>query len=243
MTGHRTTELHSSAIHGGAIHGGATRASAFGQPDEETRHALSGIRALSRAVLDDTKAEAEQIVAQAQGTARALRGDAESEAERISTEILAEAEGEIAHLRQRSLATSRLEAQRLLLTRREELIAAVFARAEERLGELRESPGYKQVLLDLIRDGVDKLGEPPEVAARLSARDAGLLGDADLAQLAERWRGRVRLSLGPALEISGGAVIETADGHKRYDNSFEQRLALLRAGLRAEVYQLLRGAA
>jgi len=108
---------------------------------------------------------------------------------------------------------------------------------------LRQAPDYREVVLGLVRDGVDKLGEPPEATVRLSASDAGLLSEADLAALAAGWRGRVRLSLGPADEIRGGAVIETADGHQRYDNSFEHRLAALRAALRAEVYQLLQGAA
>ena len=123
------------------------------------------------------------------------------------------------------------------------LIDEVFQRAQERLGELRQAPDYKEVVLGLARDGVAKLGEPPEATVRLSASDAGLLSEADLAALAADWRGRVRLSLGPAAEISGGVVIEAADGHKRYDNSFEHRLAELRAALRAEVYQLLQGAA
>jgi len=38
-------------------------------------------------------------------------------------------------------------------------------------------------------------------------------------------------------------VIEAGGGHREYDNSFEHRLAELRAALRAEVYQLLQGAA
>ena len=211
--------------------------------DEQVSQALGGIRALSRAVLDDTKAEADELVAQAQRAARALHLNAEDQAQQVRAEILAQAEAEIAHLEQRTLATSRLEAQRILLTRREELIEEVFRRASERLGELRRAPGYKQALLDLIEDAVIQLGEPPSAVVRLDPRDVGLLVDDDLAQLAARWRGRVRLSRGEPIAISGGVVLEAQDGHQRYDNSFEQRLALQRAQLRAEVHRLLQGAA
>ncbi|NLS80182.1 MAG: hypothetical protein GXY76_23335 [Chloroflexi bacterium] len=236
MAGPKTTE---KPARGGPVRGSAAQR----QQDEQTTQVIAGIRALSRAVLDDTKSEAEQRVALALEAARNLRREAELQAQQIAAETLAEAEMEAAHLRQRRLANARLEAQRVLLTRREELIDEVFTRARERLGELRQAPDYKQVVLALVRDGVAKLGEPPEATVRLSASDAGLLTEADLAALAADWRGRVKLSLGTAAEISGGAVIEAGGGHREYDNSFEHRLAELRAALRAEVYQLLQGAA
>lgn len=202
----------------------------------------TGIRALASAILDDAKAEADRIVAEAREAARRAREQAEREAAEIRRRIEAEAEREITHLKQQALAMARLEAQRILLKRREELIEKVFTQAAEQLEHVREKPDYKALLRGLLIDAVERLGEPAECVVRLAGRDRSLLGEEELKQLTERWQGRVQLRLGDPAEISGGVVLEADGGRKRYDNSLAARLERERTRLRPEVYRLLQRA-
>lgn len=206
---------------------------------------MSGIKALSRAILDDTRGEAEQIVADAQREAAAKKHQAQAEAEAIRRKVLDHVWEEITRLRQRSLATARLEAQRVQLKRREELIEAVFGQAAQELQRLRQSPQYvgriRAILEELVVDAVEQLGRPAECFVCLAAQDMAELDERALAQLAARWDGRVRLQLGRPAEIWGGVILEIADGRQRYDNSFAARLAREQVRLRARVYQLVQG--
>ncbi len=55
--------------------------------------------------------------------------------------------------------------------------------------------------------------------------------------------GGVRLRAGEPLARGTGVVLETPDGHRRYDNTLETRLARMQDGLRAPVYHILMGEA
>lgn len=202
---------------------------------------MAGLRALSQAILDDTKDEATQLVADAQREAKAKIEQARAQAAEMRQQTLARAQSEIAALRQASLATARLEAQRLLLRRREELIDQVLERAREELRRVRQLPQYDAILRDLIVDAVEQLNQPEEVFLRVAPEDALRISDQLLRELAARWNGRVRLSMGEPIDIEGGVVMETEGGRQRYDNSLLARLARERMRLRAQVYRILQG--
>lgn len=202
---------------------------------------IGGIKALSRAILDDTKVEAEGIVADAQDAARRLVAQAKEESASIRTDILAHAEGDIAHLEQQAMAMARLDAQRIMLGRREELLDRVFDLAAERLAHLYQEGEYPRILRALAIDGVERLGSPAECIVRVAERDLPLLTADLMGELAGRWQGRVQFSIGEPVDISGGVIVETSGGRKSYDNSLESRLAQERDRLRADVHRLLRG--
>lgn len=197
---------------------------------------------MSRAILDDTKMEAERIVRDARLASERAMERAREEAEEIRAQMLKRARSEAEHLEQRTEATARLEAQRIVLTARERAIDAAFERACELLAAKVEKEGYAGILEDLVLDAVPKLGPPETCVVRVSAQDQSILEDIDLDELASAWRGRVNLIAGQPVEINGGVIVETVDGHRRYDNSFQARLKRERPRLRAQVYRLLQGA-
>ncbi len=202
---------------------------------------MAGLKALSQAILDDTKDGATQLVADAQREAKAKVEQARARAAEMRQQTLARAQREIASLRQASLATARLEAQRLLLQRREEIIDQVLERAREELRRVRQSPQYDAILRDLIVDAVEQLNQPEQVFLRVAPEDAPRISDQLLQELTARWNGRVRLSLGEPIDIEGGVVLETEEGRQRYDNSLLARLARERTRLRAQIYHILQG--
>jgi vacuolar-type H+-ATPase subunit E/Vma4 len=202
---------------------------------------IGSIRALSRAILDETKASAERSVQRASVTAGETLEAAQEKAAQEASEVAVAADVKIAHLEQQSLALAKLDAQRIRLEHREEVIERVFSRAEEQLEQIRESPDYHDLMCRLIIDGVERMGQPEDVIVLVSVRDGELLEADTLKEVEERWRGRVQLSLGVSDEVDDGVVLETPDGHRRCDNSLRTRLAREKPRLRAEVCRLLLG--
>jgi vacuolar-type H+-ATPase subunit E/Vma4 len=202
---------------------------------------IGSIRALSRAILDETKAEAERIVSTASASAHETAEAAQEQALEAGSQVAVAADVEIAHLEQQSLALAQLDAQRLRLEHRERLIERVFSLASERLDSLRDSPEYGDLLRRLIIDGVDRLGQPEEVIVRVAERDGDRLAAGTLAEVEGTWQGRVQLVAGQPIGIGSGVVVETADGHRRCDNSLSTRLSREKQKLRTEISHLLLG--
>jgi vacuolar-type H+-ATPase subunit E/Vma4 len=206
---------------------------------------IEGLQALSRAILDDAGGEATRIIAEAQERATAKKQSALTEAARVRQEILGRAHDEIERLQQQTVATARLEAQRVLLARREALIEAIFAEAARQLALARQKTGYAELLRRLVIDAVEQMGRPAECLVHVAEQDEHLFDEtAESGALLESpayREAQVCLRLGEPAAISGGVVVESADGHKRYDNSLEARLKRGQARWRAQVYQLLQG--
>ena len=206
---------------------------------------IEGLQALSRAILDDAGGEATRIIAEAQERATVKKQRALTEAARVRQEILGRAHDEIERLQQQTVATARLDAQRVLLARREALIEAVFAEAAGQLAQARQRTGYAELLRRLVIDAVEQMGRPAECLVHVAEQDEHLFDEAAesgaLLEPLGTWEGGVRLRLGEPAAISGGVVVESADGHKRYDNSLEARLKRGQARWRAQVYRFLQG--
>jgi vacuolar-type H+-ATPase subunit E/Vma4 len=49
------------------------------------------------------------------------------------------------------------------------------------------------------------------------------------------------VQLGTSLTEGTGVIVETAEGHRQYDNTLEARLSRLQEELRSPVYRLLLG--
>jgi vacuolar-type H+-ATPase subunit E/Vma4 len=82
---------------------------------------------------------------------------------------------------------------------------------------------------------------PAECLVHVAEQDKPFLSEQLLQEAVTPWGQRVQLRVGEPAAISGGVVVESADGRKRYDNSFEAQLKRGHARWRARVYQLLQG--
>ncbi len=203
------------------------------------------IQALERAIIDDAKGETEHILDDARARAEDIRQQAEKQAAAKRDEILQRAQQEVERLRSHAAAAAQLDAQTLKLKRREQLLERVFAEARRQLASAPEWPDYEQITRRLVREAVERLGAD-EVLVRADERTRKVLNDEVLADLGESLPpvGGTEgggLRTGAPLTQSTGVVLETPDGHRRYDNTLETRLARMQDGLRAPVYHILRG--
>jgi len=196
------------------------------------------MQALSRAVLAEARAEAEQILADARSKVEAIRQRAQEQAEIESEQILERAREEAASIRSQCIAATELEARTLRLERREKLLNNVFDAVEQRLSAVQQWTDYSQIVRQLAKEAVAQLGAP-SARIRADERTQAILADGMLAEIAGQLGGE--LELGEPRQRGTGVSAETVDGHRQYDNTLEARLSRLRSGLRAPVYHLLMG--
>ena len=196
------------------------------------------MQALSRAVLAEARAEAEQLLADAQTKVEAIRQRAQEQAETESKQILERARQEAASIRSQCIAAAELGARTLRLERREKLLDSVFDAVQQRLSAVQQWTDYGQIVRQLSYEAVAQLGAP-SARIRADVRTRAMLADGMLAEIASQ--AGVELELGEPLQRGTGVIAETVDGHRQYDNTLEARLSRLRGALRAPVYHLLMG--
>jgi len=198
----------------------------------------SDIQALERAIIGDAREEAGQILADARARAEDIRRQAEKQADAKRDMILQRAQQEAETLHSHAAAAAQLEAQTLRLKRREQLLERVFANARQQLASAPGWPDYEQIARHLVREAAERLGAD-EALVRADERTRQVLDDDMLVDLGKELG--VHLQAGEPLAQGTGAALETPDGHRRYDNTLETRLARMQDELRAPVYHILMG--
>jgi vacuolar-type H+-ATPase subunit E/Vma4 len=196
------------------------------------------LRALSRAVLHEARAEAEQILADATTKADVTRRRAQEQADKERQEILARARQEAEHIRREAIATAQMQARTVQLERREKLLNDVFEQARQRLPSVQQWTDYGEIARRLTREAITRL-DADAVLLRADAQARELLSDEVLASLAQELG--VQVQWGVTLEREAGVIAETPDGHRRYYNTLQARLDRQQEALRSPVYRLLVG--
>jgi vacuolar-type H+-ATPase subunit E/Vma4 len=196
------------------------------------------VQALTRTVLNEAHAEAEQVLADAQAKAQAVREHAQEQASAERTEILARASQKAERLRSQAVASAQLQARTAELERREKLLNSVFDAAQQRLSDMPQRADYDQIARELLRQALMSLGADT-AHVRADERTRTVLTDQVLTEISEELG--VQVTHGTPLEHGVGLVVQTADGHREYDNTLEARLGRLQNTLRAPVLRLLKG--
>ncbi len=196
------------------------------------------IEVLERAILNEARAEAQRVLADAQAEADRINRRAYEDAGAEAEEILSSAREAVEIVRRQATATAQLEAQTLKLRRREEMLNRAFESARQRLPSLVEAPGYADLVRELLSEGVERLKVHADLlVVRADERTQRLLSGGLLSEAEAQFA--IHLDLGPPLTGRTGLVVETAEGHRRYDNTLETRLGRMRDELRTPVYRLL----
>jgi vacuolar-type H+-ATPase subunit E/Vma4 len=202
------------------------------------RSVEESMQALSRAVLSEARAEAEQILADAKAKADATRQRAQEQAAAERKKTLERASQEAERIRSQAIATTQLKARTLRLEHREKLLDRVFEAARQQLPAVQQGIDYDQIAHHLLREALIHLGADA-AQVRADERTRMLLTDQVLTEISKEVGGQVQL--GMPLKQGTGVIVETADGHRQYDNTLETRLSRLQEELRSPVYHLLLG--
>ncbi|HEY9151731.1 MAG TPA: V-type ATP synthase subunit E family protein [Anaerolineales bacterium] len=196
------------------------------------------IEALSRAILNDARTEAEQIQVEAKTKADAVRQQAKEQAESERKAILEHAKVEAERLRGQVIASAQLKARTIQLEYREKLLDKVFDAARQRLSSIQKRSDYDQIVTQLLREALIQLkADRAEVRA-----DDATMKSLDLQTLEQISKElNAHISMGKSLENGLGVVVDTSDGRLHYDNTLETRLTRLQNALRSSVYHVLMG--
>lgn len=169
-----------------------------------------------------SKAEAEEIIREAQGRAGSIR-------KRHHDKAVADVELQ----RNRLLSSIREENQREILKAKNEIFQEAFDETERRLAIVREQPRYRAGFRKLLGEVVSELGEQ-DVILHIDPRDSTLCREA----LVER---SLNYDLIPDLVCAGGLSAHTRDERFTIINTIESRLKKAGEVYRPDIVAILFG--
>ena len=198
----------------------------------------NGMQVLSRAVLKMARADAEHVLDEAKLVADGVRQQAQQQAKAEREKVLERARQEAERIRGQAVAVAQLEARKLKLEQREELLDEVLSAARQRLPTVQQWTDYDQIVDYLVREAVVQL-KADQCRVRVDERAQQILTPELLAAISTELG--VQVQMGETLEYGLGAVTETMDGRRQYDNTLEARLDRQQEELRFPVHRLLMG--
>ncbi|MDD5555877.1 MAG: V-type ATP synthase subunit E family protein [bacterium] len=190
--------------------------------DPEDRSAAD----LCRRIAEDARRRADEAIARAETLASARLAQAAADAEAEAAAIVARAEAAAVLAAGKARARAEIDARRMELAAREELIAAVLEEVRRRIRALRAAPGWRDLLKALILEAARDLGEA-DVEILLPAEDRTVADAAFMRELeGEAARAGVAGSfrIGERAAAGTGPVARSADGRVEVNNTLEARL-------------------
>lgn len=190
---------------------------------------------LLRLIREQSAAEMADLRAQTAERGQRIRAAADAEVEAIRTAAYGEGEAHGQRQIAKLLAVTEADSHKQLLWTRERLIDDVLAVVRGRLADFPALPDAADLLVDLIREGLQRV-PPGPVTIYLPSEYGPLLDDDRRAALAT---GGWTLTVVERAIPGGGAIVETGDGRLLFNNSFDARLRRQRDGLRRLIVRLL----
>lgn len=160
-----------------------------------------GLEQVKSEILNEAETRANTIIEEAGERRDELLSEAEEKADRIVSEAEQEAENEAESLRQKRLSAARMEAKRKRLEAREDVLEDVCNQFKERVNDLDE-----ETEAELIENALESLSDDIDIGTVYTSNDHKSLSE-DYGDFAEK-------------DIKG-AIVETADGSRRFDMRFE----------------------
>lgn len=194
---------------------------------------MEGMEKISRAILDKVKADAEQIVKEAEQKAWQELEKAEKQRETKFKEekrkIIEEAERQASRI----LAQSSIKARQELSRAKTEIIDGIVSRVRNTLPAISSDEGS---LLNLIKEAVEELGAD-EVRVYVSRKNISAVR-----KLVKEDKGLAsKIMEIKEFDCAGGVIAENIDGKVSIDNTYETRLEMLLPQIVPEISRELFG--
>lgn len=199
---------------------------------------VEGAEKIIARILEDARLKASNNIKEAEKQASDIINAAKEEAEKKRTVIIENALKNADEMEKRAISVAELEARKIKLKAKQEIITSVFEKAITALNSL-PAETYAKILCNMIISSVAKGNE--EVV--LSIRDKERLGkefiDDINRKLAEKGlKGDLRLSEQTA-NINGGFILKS--GEIEINNSFDTLIRMKRNELEPEIIKILFG--
>ena len=188
--------------------------------------------------LKDADNEVEKIVGSAMEEVARINANSEAE-------ILSLIGSDLNAAKDRIIGNAQLEGRKNLLLARQAILTGVYDEVMERLTGIarRDDTDFDKggILIALIKEAAEEVGGEEFI---VSGNEADLdylgknLGNVSMALKQSIGENKVSLDSEP-LDIGGGVVVRNSDGTKTYYNTFEGRLASVRARIESEIAESL----
>jgi V/A-type H+-transporting ATPase subunit E len=192
-----------------------------------------GMEKISEAILDKVRAEAKDIIKDAEEKAKERIAKAkkqqEARLEEEKTRLMEQTRSEAARI----MAQASIKARQQLLAVKTGMIDEVIAKAKKALSD---SSGGKGSYLNLIREAVGALGVD-KVRVYVSPRDVAAMQK--LVKEDKELAGKVKEV--KEFNCTGGVIIEDVNGKIRIDNTYDTRLETLLPQILPEISKELFG--
>ncbi len=188
---------------------------------------MRGMEKISEAILDKVKAEAQDIVGEAEERARGRIQKAEQQQKTKLEEEKSKLTEEAKEEATRILAQSSITARQELLLAKTRIIDEIISTVKKTFSEISSD---ESSLLGLIKEAINAL-DIDKAIIYVSPKDVSIVrkslkGDKKLADRI----GEIR-----ELDGTGGVIVEDIDGKIRIDNTYDTRLEMLLPRLLPEI--------
>jgi len=197
------------------------------------------LTSITKEILEDAEKEAEKTILRAEAEAERILERAKEEAERRYVAIIRDGKERIRVKERQMISLFDLESKNRMLRAKEEIINEVFNEALKRLQRYTLTDDYVNCLFRLILEASGQVCSDTLII-RLNERDSKILTEKKLNEFSKRIGIKVIKSKETADSI-GGVIVMTPDRRIVVDNTFENRLRLLRDSLRVKVAEILFG--
>ena len=200
--------------------------------------AVAGIDRIKEQIIENARADAERIIAEAEDKAHALKEKKAEEAEIIKRRFLEESSLKAQERKRRMLTAANLEMKKDVLAVKQEMIDRVF---EETLNVIEQMPvaEYRGVIADMLIDAVVSGDETVIFSERDQDRlDAGFLAGVNIKLKEQGKKGELKLAPERGHFRSGFVLVS---GGLELNNTFESIIRMRRNELEAEIAEILFG--
>jgi vacuolar-type H+-ATPase subunit E/Vma4 len=179
--------------------------------------------------MDDSASEqVQQVKNNAEKEAEAITQEAIQKSESIKTTLMSEARRKAELERNREQYITREEMKADSVRVREGLLEQAFLAASKKAEKTRERPDYREILKNLLTEGMAKLGSG-EIQIHVDRRDESLCRE-----IASELK--LTLTIFPDLTTAGGVEIHTRDDAIVVFNTIESRLERAKEVIKQEIF-------
>ena len=206
---------------------------------------MESTRVITEMILEEAKKTAEHIIQEAQKSAEETlekqRQLGVQKANELAQALLKKAESEAELDKLNSMANGKIEANWVILSKKETWIDNVLNEAKNELKILTQSKKYLPILEKLITEAGIILGGK-ELEVSMNKQDSTLPVKLDniAKEISEKTGFKTKLRLSKEkLKVIGGAIVRTANGKVIMDNTFDDILVRREKDLRFEIAKIL----
>jgi V/A-type H+-transporting ATPase subunit E len=182
------------------------------------------------------KGEIDAIKKEAKSKAKEITSEAENKAEELKAGIVEAGKRDAEREKQRIVANAKLQARKIRLDAKEDVIKEAFKAAEDRLKKISSSEGYSSVLASLIKEAQAVVRGDVEIIVRKD--DSKVLTPAYITKLSIDTKSKIEIS-SATVDTIGGAIVKAKDGKTEVNNTIEMRMERMRGDIRPRVAKAL----